>query len=70
MTKRERINCLNNQQNRAKENTKELSNGTETNPTWPSTECYLITLFPLGYFQLTHDPKNKLYIQVNKYKHK
>lgn len=39
-------------------------------PTRPSIEyiCYLIKLFPLGYFHLTHISKNKLYVKVNKYK--
>lgn len=58
---RERRLRLNKQQNRGQE----LSNGTETNPAGPNTEYIssLITLFLLGYFQLTHVPKNKLYVQ-------
>lgn len=52
---RERRLRLNKQQNRGQE----LSNGTETNPAGPNTEYIssLITLFLLGYFQLTHVPK-------------
>jgi len=40
--------------------------------TRPSTECirYLTALFPSGYFHLTQVSKNKLHVQVNKYKRK
>lgn len=65
---RERRLCLNKQQNRGQE----LSNGTETNPAGPNTEYIssLITLFLLGYFQLTHVPKTICSIYMNKYKFK